>query len=450
LIFFLGFLTYFCNTTLWDNSKIRVTAFDFEQLLPSFNTHFSRSNTKNSILHSNNLLADIFIPLVFFILFSFFLLSAFDLFSAYLALEGVSLALYTLTANTYNKRVSIEAAIKYFVFGGVSNGLLIFGNSIFFGVCGTLNYLNVNYILSILSINISSITLYLGIICFLIVFWFKIAAFPCYMWSPDVYEGTWLPITAILIIVVKLLYFLFFFKIFYYVFFSLSYVWQPLFLLSSLGSLIVGSFGIIGQNRIKRFMAYSSINHISFILLGMSCASLSSLTVSILYLLVYSFTLLFFFGILLRLRCMITGRFLIYLSDFANLPKFSPISANMLLIVLFSMGGIPPLAGFFIKLYVYIEAISSGLHIFVIISLIITIVSMFYYLFFLKSLFFDKNLWSKLVYAQSSHNLLYALFLFFCTLIIFFIFSYTFFFDISKKLALCAIMPIKYGLIIKI
>jgi NADH-quinone oxidoreductase subunit N len=139
-------------------------------LLPSFNTHFSRSNTKNSILHSNNLLADIFIPLVFFILFSFFLLSAFDLFSAYLALEGVSLALYTLTANTYNKRVSIEAAIKYFVFGGVSNGLLIFGNSIFFGVCGTLNYLNVNYILSILSINISSITLYLGIICFLIVF----------------------------------------------------------------------------------------------------------------------------------------------------------------------------------------------------------------------------------------------------------------------------------------
>jgi NADH-quinone oxidoreductase subunit N len=114
--------------------------------------------------------ADMFIPILFFLFFSFFLLSAFDLFGAYLALEGVSLSLYTLTANTYHKRVSIEAAIKYFVFGGISNGIILFGSSIFFGLCGTLNYLNVNYLLNSFYFNLSSIIVYVGLASFLIVF----------------------------------------------------------------------------------------------------------------------------------------------------------------------------------------------------------------------------------------------------------------------------------------
>jgi NADH-quinone oxidoreductase subunit N len=140
-------------------------------------------------------------------------------------------------------------------------------------------------------------------------------------------------------------------------------------------------------------MAYSSINHVSFILLGMACGNLMGLTSTLLYLLVYSVTLLAFFGFILNARCLITGRTLIYLSDFANLSKLSGlIETSSLLIILFSMGGIPPLAGFFIKFYIYIEAISSGFYFFVFFSLIITIISTFYYLFFLKSLFFDNNL----------------------------------------------------------
>ena len=139
-------------------------------------------------------------------------------------------------------------------------------------------------------------------------------------------------------------------------------------------------------------MAYSSINHVSFILLGMACESLTGLTITIMYLLVYSLTLLIFFGFMLNVRCVVTDRPIIYLSDFANLTKFSNIGSQGLLIVLFSMGGIPPLAGFFIKFYLYIEAISSGFYVFVFFSLVITIVSTFYYLFFLKSIFFDKTL----------------------------------------------------------
>jgi len=135
---------------------------------------------------------------------------------------------------------------------------------------------------------------------------------------------------------------------------------EPLILLSSLGSLIVGSFGIIGQNRIKRFIAYSSINHVSFILLGMACGTLTGLTITIVYLVVYSLTLLLFFDLMLNARCLISEQPLIYLSDFAKLNTSRVFGLKSLIIVLFSMGGIPPLAGFFIKLYIYIEAISSG------------------------------------------------------------------------------------------
>ena len=164
--------------------------------------------------------ADIFIPVFFFIFFSLFLLSAFDLFTGYLALEGVSLSLYTLTANTYQKRVAIEASVKYLVFGGISNGILLFGNSIFFAIFGSLSYLEIKFLLNRVFFNLSSFSICVGLICFIIVFWFKVAAFPCHQWSPDVYEGVWLPITTILIVLVKLLYFFFFLKSFFM--FSLS------------------------------------------------------------------------------------------------------------------------------------------------------------------------------------------------------------------------------------
>ncbi len=138
-------------------------------------------------------------------------------------------------------------------------------------------------------------------------------------------------------------------------------------------------------------MAYSSINHISFILLGMACNTINGLISTYLYLLIYSLTTVIFFGILLNVRCLITGRNLNYLSDFSNIPMFSNFTSISLLIILFSMGGIPPLAGFFIKFYIYIEAISEGLYFFVILSLFITIISTYYYLFFLKSIFFDRS-----------------------------------------------------------
>jgi NADH-quinone oxidoreductase subunit N len=115
------------------------------------------------------------------VLFSLFLLSAFDLFGAYLALEGVSLSLYALTANTYHKRVAVEASIKYFVFGGISNGLLLFGNSIIFGLCGSLNYIEIKYLFNSLKFNLSSSEVCLSLVCFVIVFLFKIAGFPCHM-----------------------------------------------------------------------------------------------------------------------------------------------------------------------------------------------------------------------------------------------------------------------------
>jgi len=137
----------------------------------------------------------------------------------------------------------------------------------------------------------------------------------------------------------------------------------------------------------------------------MACGTLTGLSVTVLYLVVYSLTLVLFFDLILNTRCLINEQPLIYLSDFAKLNTMRFFGLKSLIIVLFSMGGIPPLAGFFIKLYIYMEAISSGFYIFVILSLIITIVSTFYYLFFLRSIFFDNSTWSKLSYLRSSSTL---------------------------------------------
>lgn len=145
---------------------------------------------------------------------------------------------------------------------------------------------------------------------------------------------------------------------------------------------------------------------------------------------------------MLNIRCVITGRSLIYLSDFANLTKFSNVSAQGLLVTLFSIGGIPPLAGFFVKLYIYIEALSSGLYLFVFFSLIITIISMFYYLFFLKSIFFDKNLWSKLVYLCFSRKIISYIIYVLCGFLLVFISLQKSHVALSKKLAKAAFRPI--------
>jgi NADH:ubiquinone oxidoreductase subunit 2 (subunit N) len=183
-------------------------------------------------------ISDTYMPIFFFLFFSLILLSSCDFLLSYLSLEGVSLSLYVLAANTYHKRVAIEATVKYFVSGGVSSGLFIYGNSIIFGLFGTSNYIEVKHLLSntcaILSpknggyisevSNVAPIEVSLALICFIITFLFKVAAFPCHMWSPDVYEGLWLPVTVILIILVKLLYFFFFFKVFFYVFINLVYL----------------------------------------------------------------------------------------------------------------------------------------------------------------------------------------------------------------------------------
>lgn len=250
-----------------------------------------------------------------------------------------------------------------------------------------------------------------------------------------------MPVTTILIIIVKLLYFLFFFKVFFYLFVKLFYLWQPFVLFSSIGSLLIGSFGIVGQNRIKRLMAYSSINHVSFILLGMACGSLSGLASTLLYLIVYSLTLLLFFGFILNTNSLISGRSLVYLSDFANLTKFSAFGSQGLLVILFSMGGLPPLAGFFIKFYIYLEAISSGVYIFVFFSIIVTIVSTFYYLFFIKSLFFDNHILHSFVSLTWFRPVSFFIILFGCFFLISFMFISSIMYEFALLIAASAYAP---------
>ena len=311
------------------------------------------------------------------------MISSNDLIVFYMGLELQSLPLYVLAAINTNNVKSSEAGLKYFVLSALSSGLLLYGCSLIYGFSGSTNF-------DVISSNIGSDEFgnIFGIIFILVGLSFKISAVPFHMWAPDVYEGSPTTITLFFSVVPKIAALTVFIRFLYVPFIDLFDQWQSIIVFISIASMLLGSFAAIGQTNIKRLIAYSSIGHIGYALAGLAVGTNLGIQSSIVYITIYLIMNLGFFSCLLMLK-----RNDVYyesINDLSGLSKNHPIISLCFLIQLFSLAGIPPLAGFFAKFYIFIAVIEQSMYFLAIVGLLATVVSAFYYLRIIKIIYFDK------------------------------------------------------------
>lgn len=321
----------------------------------------------------------------------FILVSTTDLISLYLTIEIQALIFYTLAAFKKTSEFSTEAGLKYFLLGALSSIILLFSLSLIYGLTGLTSYIELGSLLQVYTLDnsVTAYTLRLGILLLIVTFMFKIGAAPFHIWLPDVYEGAPTAVTAFFATVYKFVILIVTFRIFiFWLFPVFGFLQQNLLLFIHL-SLIVGSCGAFLQSKWKRFLAYSSIFHVGFLLLALIGGTIQSLESFFLYLLIYILTNCGFFTLFLCLINSKNSSIARYLSDLKMLLKTNSLLAISLITMLFSIAGIPPLAGFFAKFYVLFSALNSGFYILFVVSLLFSCFSCFYYLRIIKTVCFE-------------------------------------------------------------
>lgn len=313
-----------------------------------------------------------------------FAVSANNLMLLFLSIELQALPVYILCALRRNDIKSSEAGLKYFILGALSSGLLLYGMSLIFGFTGSLNYIDIlNYTKNI------NIGLSFGLVFIVSGLAFKISAAPFHMWAPDVYQGSPTPITLFIASAPKITSISILCILTYQVFKNISLYWNDLIIVLSLASIIVGSIGALIQSSLKRLLAYSSIAHIGFILIGVVSFSKSGIEGVMFYLTVYLFLLVGIFSVILSLKK--DNRPIDMINDLKGLSKNYPFLSVSLLIFMFAMAGIPPLSGFFSKWFVFYSAIESSNYTLAIIGIVFSVVAAFYYLKIIKIMFFEVS-----------------------------------------------------------
>ena len=313
------------------------------------------------------------------------LISAADLIALYLGLELMSLSLYVVAAyERYNAR-STEAGLKYFVLGALSSGMLLYGASLIYGFTGTVNFAGIAKATS----QGASIGLIFGLVFLFVGFCFKISAVPFHMWTPDVYEGAPTPVTAFFAAAPKLAAMALFLRVMVGPFGDLTASWQQIIWFLSVGSMILGSLAAINQHNIKRLLAYSSIGHIGFALVGLASGTDEGVRAVLIYMAIYIVMTIGAFCVVLSMQR--NGRMVEEIDDLAGLSKTHPLMALAMAIYMFSMAGIPPLAGFFGKLYVFLAAIEAGQVALAVIGVLSSVVAAYYYLRIVKVMYFDDT-----------------------------------------------------------
>jgi NADH-quinone oxidoreductase subunit N len=322
------------------------------------------------------------------------LVSSNDLLALYMSIELMSLSFYILAAYKRNSEFSGEAGLKYFILGAFSSGLLLFGISLIYGFTGLTNFEELAKILTGISSVADTITyngILVGILFITVSLLFKLAAAPFHMWSPDVYEGAPTPVTAFFSIVPKLAVFALLLRLFYSTFYDFVGFWQPIFLYCGILSMLIGSIGALYQRKIKRLMAYSGIANVGYMLIGLAAGTVESMHGLLIFLLVYVVMVVAFFSFVLGLQTEKGSKMNIYISDLDNLGKVNPALAFSVTFIIFSMVGLPPFAGFFGKLYLFLAAIQSELYIAAIIGVMSSVVAAFYYIRIIKIMFFGTS-----------------------------------------------------------
>ena len=311
------------------------------------------------------------------------MISSYDLIVFYLGLELQSLSLYILASFKRENEKSTEAGLKYFVLSALASGLLLYGCSLIYGFTGSTNF-------EIISANLNKANTgaVFGIVFIIVGLAFKISAVPFHMWTPDVYEGSPTSVTSFFALVPKIAAITVFIRFMYVPFINVINQWQTIIIFLSVASMILGAFTAIGQNNIKRLMAYSTIGHMGYALAGLATGTNQGIQSTIIYLTIYLVMNLGAFGCIFMMKR--ENIFYENINDLSGLSKNHPILAISFLIILFSLAGIPPLAGFFAKFYIFMAVIEAKMYALAIIGLVTTVISSFYYLRIIKVIYFDK------------------------------------------------------------
>jgi NADH-quinone oxidoreductase subunit N len=316
------------------------------------------------------------------------MVSANDLISLYVSLELQSLSLYVVASIRRDNLRSTEAGLKYFVLGALSSGMLLYGSSLIYGFTGTTDFDSLAKTFAGLGDAGPSLGLVIGMVFLISGLAFKVSAVPFHMWTPDVYEGAPTPVTALFAIAPKIAALALFMRVMVGPFGELIDQWQQVLALISILSMVLGALAAMVQTNIKRLMAYSSIGHMGYALVGVTAGTESGVSGVLIYLAIYLFMNVGTFACILAMRQQ--GRYVEGIHDLAGLSKSHPMMALSLMIFMFSMAGIPPLAGFFGKWYVFMAAVETGLYTLAIVGVLASVVGAFYYLRIVKIMYFDE------------------------------------------------------------
>jgi len=322
------------------------------------------------------------------------MISSNDLIVFYMGLELQSLALYVLASFNRDNLLSTESGLKYFVLSALSSGLLLYGCSLIYGFSETTNF---NQIM----VNTKEIEygLTFGIVFILVGLAFKISAVPFHMWAPDVYQGSPTSVTVFFALLPKIAALTVFIRFLYIPFYELGDQWQMIIIFLSIASMVFGAVAAIGQKNLKRLIAYSSISHMGYALAGLSTGTTQGVQSSITYITIYLVMNLAFFSCLFMLKR--NDEYYESIEDLSGLSKNHPLLSLSLLVVLFSLAGIPPLAGFFAKFYIFVAVINEKMYFLAIVGLLATVIAAFYYLRIIKIIYFDPEKEK----FESKHNL---------------------------------------------
>ena len=311
------------------------------------------------------------------------MISSNDLILFYVGLELQSLALYVLASFNRDNLKSSESGLKYFVLSALSSGLLLYGCSLIYGFSGSTNFFVIRE-----TLTQDSYGLTFGIVFILVGLAFKISAVPFHMWAPDVYEGSPTSVTTFFAILPKIAALTVFIRFLYVPFLNLIEQWQIIIIFLSISSMLLGAVAAIGQKNLKRLVAYSSISHMGYALAGISTGTNEGIQSSITYITIYLFMNLGFFSCMFMLRR--EDKYFENIDDLSGLSKNHPLLAFSFLIILFSLAGIPPLAGFFAKFYIFSAVIEQSMYFLAVVGLLSTVIAAFYYLRLIKIIYFDK------------------------------------------------------------
>ena len=316
------------------------------------------------------------------------LISAADLIALYLGLELMSLALYVVAAIDRDSVRSTEAGLKYFVLGALSSGMLLYGASLVYGFTGTVSFAGIAKAAAQGGTSTANLGLVFGLVFLFAGFCFKVSAVPFHMWTPDVYEGAPTPITAFFAAAPKVAGIAMFVRTTIVAFPGILTQWQQIVVFVAIASMALGSFAAIGQRNIKRLMAYSSIGHMGFALVGLAAGTAEGVQGVLVYMAIYITMTLGAFACILSMRR--DGQMVENIADLAGLARTKPAMAFFFAMLLFSLAGIPPLAGFFAKFYVFLAAIKAGLFTLAVIGVVTSVVGAYYYLAIVKTMYFDE------------------------------------------------------------